>query len=129
MSIPLDRLYHYIDNIVNELTDNVVIYRVYPHGSKNLDDFQVLSTMDWLGTFTSIPLFCADQEPLMYEYYQAIQLPPTGIGKIIKSLSTSPQYNFRQLGKNHAINSYIILHSEQRSLNLKKYQDVLRLNK
>jgi len=123
MSIPLDRLYHYIDNIVKEITDNVVIYRVYPHGSKNLEDFTQLDSIDWLETFTSIPLICTDQEPLTYEYYQNIQRPSVGIGKIIKSLPGSPRYNFRQLGRNHPANSYSILHSEQRSLNLKKYQD------
>ena len=30
MSIPLDQLYNYIDNIVKEITDNIIIYRFYP---------------------------------------------------------------------------------------------------
>jgi hypothetical protein len=33
MSIPLDRLYHYIENIAKEIRgDDVLIYRFYPHG-------------------------------------------------------------------------------------------------
>lgn len=36
MSVPLDRLYHYIENTAGEIyNDDVVIYRFYTHGFKN----------------------------------------------------------------------------------------------
>ena len=39
MSIPLDRLYHYIESIAKEIRgDDVLIYRFFPHGSKNIND-------------------------------------------------------------------------------------------
>jgi hypothetical protein len=34
MSIPLDRLYHCIEDVANNIFGNVVIYRFYPHGLK-----------------------------------------------------------------------------------------------
>jgi radical SAM superfamily enzyme YgiQ (UPF0313 family) len=49
MSVPLDRLYHYLDDVVNH---KILIYGWIPHGSTKLEDFHMLiSTMtpeDWL---------------------------------------------------------------------------------
>jgi hypothetical protein len=43
MSIPLDRLYHYILNVAQEIyNDRIIIYRFYPHGSKNINDLNNL---------------------------------------------------------------------------------------
>ena len=71
MSIPLDRLYHYIENIAEEIYGNpIIIYRFYPHGSKKLEDLVPLKWHDWkeLAIFPNI--YCNDQEPLNYNYYQ-----------------------------------------------------------
>jgi hypothetical protein len=39
MSIPLDNLYHYIQSVAEQIrSDRVIIYRFYPHGSKNIND-------------------------------------------------------------------------------------------
>ena len=41
MNVPLDRLYHYINNIAQEIYgDRVIIYRFFPHGSKNINNLQ-----------------------------------------------------------------------------------------
>ena len=50
MNIPLDRLYHYIANIAQEIySDRIVIYRFWPHGSKNINDLNNLySTDGWV---------------------------------------------------------------------------------
>ena len=43
MSIPLDRLYHYIHDVAEQVRgDYVLIYRFWPHGSKNIEDLSVL---------------------------------------------------------------------------------------
>ena len=75
MSIPLDRLYHYIDNIAKEITDNIIIYRFYPHGSKKLEDLTMLARpVTWGELALNISLYCNDQEPLNYKLYQNINL-------------------------------------------------------
>ena len=37
MSIPLDKLYHYLQDIINE---DIIIYRWFPHGSRNLENLK-----------------------------------------------------------------------------------------
>jgi hypothetical protein len=74
MSIPLDRLYHYIESLCS---DNTIIYRWLPHGSKNLNDLQPLFTydnIDWKELMTSLPLICHDQEPLDFNRHDIIEL-------------------------------------------------------
>lgn len=70
MSIPLDRLYHYLESIIS---DNIIIYRWTPHGSKKIDDLLPLAP-DRLPSDPRIEMFkinmiCHDQEPLDYNYY------------------------------------------------------------
>ena len=38
MSVPLDRLYHFLED---QISDDVLIYRWYPHGSKKIEDIQI----------------------------------------------------------------------------------------
>lgn len=67
MSIPIDRLYHYLNDLVNH---DVIIYRWLPHGSKKLEDLSPLKNN--LNCFkrasTPIAVF-HDQEPLNYYLY------------------------------------------------------------
>jgi hypothetical protein len=73
MTIPLDRLYHYLADCVNH---DLLIYRWAPHGSKKLEDLTELiskpSNMHPL-------MLCHDQEPIdpilwsKQEIYHAIQ--------------------------------------------------------
>ena len=69
MSIPLERLYHYISS----LNTNIIIYRWAPHGSKKLEDLSFDDTVIWpsdtLEKFTTPRMICHDQEPLNYNYY------------------------------------------------------------
>ena len=71
MSIPLDRLYHYIENVAQEIyNDRIIIYRFYPHGSKNIDDLNNLYDLDTWCDKTIYPgLWCNDQEPLDHKFY------------------------------------------------------------
>jgi hypothetical protein len=75
MSIPLDRLYHYIENIAKEIREgDVIIYRFYPHGSKKLSDLLPLNDYDssgvnWVDLMSLPSMICHDQEPLDYYLY------------------------------------------------------------
>ena len=119
MSIPLDRLYHYIDNVAKEINNNnIVIYRFYPHGSKKLSDLGELYRYPWEEKFEHGPLICYDQEPLDYEYYQSLP-ESTQTTDLIDRLNIS-RNNLKKV-VNNLSRYYMLLHSEQRSINLEKY--------
>ena len=121
MSIPLDRLYHYIDNIAKEITDNIIIYRFYPHGSKKLEDLNILAgPVAWEELALNISLYCNDQEPLNYKLYQNIN-PDYPFNKILRLLSLDKDNNLKI--RPTMYNKVCLLHSEQRSENLIKYQN------
>ena len=71
MSIPLDRLYHYLEDLIS---DDVIIYRWSPHGSKKIDDL-VINDLTRSPKplekeqLIKIYMLCHDQEPLFYDYY------------------------------------------------------------
>jgi hypothetical protein len=123
MSIPLDRLYHYIESIAEQIHgDNVLIYRFYPHGSKKLEDLSLASPMTWVESILSPQIFCNDQEPLHWELYNnADRMFNSNWNKILLNNSFSPRVNnlcssFGVYDKN------IILHSEQRSSQCEIYE-------
>ena len=123
MSVPLDRLYHYILSIANKTYgDDVIIYRFWPHGSKKLDDLTSLTDETWISQNTYLPIYCNDQEPLCYEYYQNV--PKKTHGSWVEILKSINRLIFNQNLKKypHVFQKSILLHSEKRSLNLEKYQ-------
>ena len=125
MSIPLDRLYHYIESIAQEVyNDDIVIYRFTPHGSKKVTDLQQLREYKNLTYLTSPHIYCNDQEPLDYDHYQEIDIVnnPNAVGKkILKSLGfdlANTNFHLRLTMFDKAL----LLHSEERSLDIKKYK-------
>jgi hypothetical protein len=71
MSIPLDRLYHYIQDVAEQVHgDHILIYRFSPHGSKNIEDLTPLTFVNLLDHCILPTIYCYDQEPLDYKYYQ-----------------------------------------------------------
>jgi hypothetical protein len=71
MSVPLDRLYHYLADVVNH---DLIIYRWAPHGSRKLEDLNHLLDYPehkWHHTPTAI---FHDQEPLNYNFYTRNQI-------------------------------------------------------
>jgi hypothetical protein len=66
MSIPLDRLYHFVDSLSG---GDIIIYRFNPHGSKKITDLYRLKYFDALQDSIAHHMICHDQEPLSYSYY------------------------------------------------------------
>jgi hypothetical protein len=122
MNIPLDHLYHYIETLCQRIwQDRVIIYRFYPHGSKDFEHLEFLQSSHNLQDLILCPyVFCNDQEPLNYQFYnKASHLSAQEI-KIIQQLGQQ-KYNFRDYPIDiwdHAV----LLHSEQQSSDLASYQ-------
>jgi len=66
MSVPLDRLYHYLADCVNH---DLLIYRWMPHGSRKLEDLKPLHTNTAVQNITNPTIICHDQETLSWEFY------------------------------------------------------------
>jgi hypothetical protein len=118
MSIPLDRLYHYIENVAKNVYGDVIIYRFWPHGSKKLENFAPLHTVDWVKNTTLPPLLCNDQEPLEFDFYQNYQVNNDPWQQLLikhkchENKNLKPQTIFDQPA---------LLHSEKRSHNVTQY--------
>jgi hypothetical protein len=120
MSIPLDRLYHYIESIAKEIRgDNVIIYRFYPHGSKNVDDLHCLS-QHTIEQFVNCPhIICYDQEPLNYDSYKNV---PIKLGiDFYGDSAMLPSQNLRTRVGN-IYDHCLLLHSEKSSSEVITYQ-------
>jgi hypothetical protein len=124
MSIPLDRLYHFINNIASEIHgDRVIIYRFWPHGSKNITDLNNLldADSDWYSKIIFPAIWCNDQEPLDYEFYsEPVKIFDSPWSSILKSVNL--HYTPKNLSfYRNIFEKNLLLHSEKRSSNLKKY--------
>jgi hypothetical protein len=108
MTIHIDRLYHYVESAAeNILNDRVIIYRFWPHGSKNIENLKTLRAYTPTTEFSKPQIFCNDQEPLDFEYYE--------------KNSTYPIHNLRWVVIN-LFDQCVLLHSERNGQNLAKYQ-------
>jgi hypothetical protein len=125
MSIPLDRLYHYIESIAQEIRkDNVVIYHFYPHGSKKVNDLLPLREYFHLDFYITPHLYCNDQEPLDYAAYPNLCRMLPKHKQLLESFNIPlpPDTNFSE--KLNNIYDYgLLLHSEQHSSNLQQYKN------
>jgi hypothetical protein len=126
MSVPLDRLYHFINQFAEEIWHSrTLIYRFHPNGSKKLDDLSPLYPMtDSWGDISLRPtIICNDQEPLNFDYYELEstqqKIENNTLSKWLAKNITP--LNFRKSSRFY--DKAIVLHSEQRSDNVKKYHD------
>jgi len=71
MSVPLDRLYHYLCDCVNH---DLVIYRWLPHGSRKLEDLTQLTNYPEYQLEKNPLVVFHDQEPLDFLFYTKEQL-------------------------------------------------------
>jgi hypothetical protein len=123
MSIPLDRLYHYIEDIAKDVYHNVLIYRFWPHGSKKIDDLLPLKSTNWISSVTFLQVYCNDQEPLHWELYNDCARTRTTSPWCTLLLKNSFKPVFNNLCETLGIyDKHILLHSEQRSSNCELYQ-------
>ena len=130
MNIPLDRLYHYIRDIAQEIYgDRVIIYRFWPNGSKNINDLnhlnegkhESLGPDDWYKKTVSPLIWCNDQEPLDHSFYKSNQTEPSSFVNLMTSIGAySPCKNLNY--QKNIFEKNILLHSEQRSPEFKKYE-------
>jgi hypothetical protein len=115
MSVPLDRLYHYLDDCVNH---DLVIYRWTPHGSRKLEDLKQLANYSFDQAITRVPVICHDQEPLDYqlhsiEDFEKMHDPPDHAGYL----------HFRKMTNlKNVYDRTILLHSEQDGFEIEKFQ-------
>jgi len=118
MNIPLDYLYHYIEQISQEIfNDRVIIYRFWPHGSKNIANLETLSESTWAKEMISPSIHCWDQEPLLYSVGEQPD------GEFLRLLKTEGLY-IESPSIPIMNNIYIktlLLHSEKRSNVLDRY--------
>jgi hypothetical protein len=126
MSIPLDRLYHFINNIANEIYgDATVIIRPYPYGSKKIEDLTSLLYTPPDNFVSGFHVYCHDQEPLDYNEMLCAQSECKLIPfQILRNSLTPPTESFPNIRRYANINSLaLLLHSEKRSSNLIQYQE------
>jgi hypothetical protein len=125
MSIPLDQLYNYIDDIATDIFgEPIVIYRFFPHGSKKLEDVLEIKWYTWQEVNLLPNIFCHDQEPLNFDYYKNykyISKKQNPFADIVKSS------HFIQIANNlrkkpNIYDQAILLHSEQRSQEVERYK-------
>jgi hypothetical protein len=149
MSVPLDRLYNFLHDVCNHR--DLIIYGFFPHGSRKITNLAVFlpnnlidgSDKSWETRYQYVRqniLFLHDQEPLNFDLYSSPDvfesLHPnfqimqeqdefiTGmvkslVGKIIQHLNFKIIFGFLL----YKI-PVLLIHSEQRSSNLQKYQDI-----
>lgn len=126
MSIPLDKLYHYINDEACRIRNGPTqLYRFYPHGSKKIEDLTNLSDYTEESRFMHPEIYCNDQEPLNYDLYETgmpVFWPEDKIIEVFKRKNiTFPRLNFR--GQVATIwDLAILLHSEKRSNEVDRYQ-------
>ena len=124
MSIPLDRLYHYIDGILKNIYNNrILIYRFYPHGSKKVENLIPLNNNEaWIDRATLPTVICNDQEPLNY-YFYSLEKPfwESALEKIHNKKNITHIYHFG-LDYSSIWDKLLLLHSEKRSNQVELYK-------
>jgi hypothetical protein len=133
MTIPLDRLYNFLDDVVN---DDILIYRWCQHGSKLLTDIKLLKEQTVFEMATIPIVLCHDQEPLNYYLYSEEEI----LDSIIKLKSKVLPYSrekFKEINNRlkmtenyiqeitsnciNLYNKYILLNSEKNSVAVDDY--------
>jgi len=122
MSIPLDRLYPYIEQLAQEARNGVVdLHRFYPYGSKDIANLVRIQPIQGYQKYISPMIFCNDQEPLDFDRYTDV--PDDHMlerNKLLYKKHNIKKYNF-QFVRNNIYDKSLLVHSEKRSSNLEKY--------
>lgn len=121
MSIPLDKLYYYIESVAKEIYNDIVIYRFYPHGAKNIDNLRPLTNCSVIQLTENKCVYCCDQEPLDYSGYSGSSFKSKYEYDLFKKCNVSMPDNIAQ--NTTIYDNSILVHSEKRSNNLKLYEN------
>jgi hypothetical protein len=128
MSIPIDRLYHFVEKISHDITEDLVlIYRFWPHGSKKLENFSPLRAYDFWKILVKNKIVCNDQEPLNFDFYDQQYPYLPGNDEFCGLLDQADLTSWHHI-KNvrgwfyNSPTTVIVLHSEKRSCEVEKYQ-------
>lgn len=123
MSVPLDRLYNHIDSLCDH---DIIIYRFFPHGSKKLQDLQMLWQCQWFDFVTRIPLICHDQEPLKFDLYTPDDIVQTvsnyGYPQVMQDIAKASHLRGVTASLLNVYDATLLLHSEQNSTQLDLYE-------
>lgn len=124
MSIPLEQLYDFYDSIV---PDNLIIYQFWPHGSKNIRNLKPAQAYSLEQVVTDPIIICHDQEPLYFDFYtpdkiQGLWEYGAGSNWPKEFSKFWEQRNLRSACEVNIHDQCLLLHSEQRSENLNRYQ-------
>jgi hypothetical protein len=141
MSVPLDRLYNFLHDVCDR--DDIIIYRFFPHGSRKISDLVMLEDYNKLLLENQKKfVIYHDQEPLNFELYNNINIVDELSDHSLhyadlKEILTDELYEkfkcvtkrlIKKLNLKLALNGrlyevpIILVHSEQRSSNLQRYQ-------
>lgn len=130
MSIPLERLYHYLADCVNH---DLLIYRWAPHGSRKLENLDLLINYPEHKWYHTPIVIFHDQEPLNYDFYSPEQIynQAKSWSKEQKSIMCSDSI-LTYVSQHHLrgaisliVNNYdltILVHSEQHSVEVDVFE-------
>jgi hypothetical protein len=118
MSIPLDRLYPFIEHLANK---TVELRRFYPHGSKNIEDLNPIRIPSGYQQFISPLIFCNDQEPLDFARYQHCGNELPKFKSLFKKYNLEG-YNF-QNSRQNIYDKSLLIHSEKNSVEVETYSN------
>ena len=111
MSVPLDRLYNFLQDICNQ---DVLIYRFLPHGSRKIEDCGPLYEYKNLD---NVKMICHDQETLNFEDYSFLNtiysIP------ILNVLLTRYGNEHKVIGSEKPV---LVLHSEMQSQDVVQFE-------
>ena len=132
MSIPLDRLYNFLES---QNGCDIIIYRFLPHGSKKVEDLLPLhdyesnSLYSWAEQMTMPHMIYHDQEPLKFDHYSRSDFEPSvqhnHNSKWLQDLVLDSDMHLRSLYWAMALHCYdrvLLCHSERNSADLTKYE-------
>jgi len=125
MFIPVDQLYQYFDDLIDH---DLIIYRFWPHGSKNIENLQPRRGYNLTQVTTTPIVICHDQEPLNYLMYTPDQIQGlwnkmAGSGWPTEFAKFWDSRNLRSACEVNIYDQCLLIHSERRSTDLQQYQD------